>query len=91
MEAARALAELRTRAFGTANADLLEDVNTPRSPAMEADRTEIAKLEAAGTVLSGLAVEIVSAGPALPREEGRISVRATVSTSGYTEREAAGA
>ncbi|MET4062088.1 serine/threonine protein kinase [Arthrobacter sp. UYP6] len=88
--AARALAELRSRAFGAADADLLEGVNAPRSPAMETDQAEIAKLEAAGTVLSGLAVEVLSAGPALPRQEGRVSVRAAVSTSGYTESEPGG-
>ena len=88
--AARALAELRSRAFGAADADLLEGVNAPRSPAMETDQTEIAKLEAAGTVLSGLAVEVLSAGPALPRQEGRVSVRAAVSTSAYTESEPGG-
>ncbi|WP_104103003.1 protein kinase [Arthrobacter sp. 08Y14] len=89
--AARALAELRARAFTAADAELLTDINAPRSPAMAADQAEISKLEASGTVLSGLEVEIVSAGPAVPGEEGRVSIRAAVSTSAYAERDARGA
>ncbi|MBO0895021.1 protein kinase domain-containing protein [Arthrobacter sunyaminii] len=89
--AARALAELRARAFTAADAELLTDINVPRSPAMQADQAEISKLEASGTVLSGLAVEIVSAGPAVPGQEGKVSLRAAVSTSAYAERDARGA
>ncbi|MCC3270539.1 serine/threonine protein kinase [Arthrobacter gengyunqii] len=90
VQAARALAELRARAFTAADADLLTGINTPRSPAMQADQAEISKLEAAETVLSGLAVEVVSAGPAVPGQDGRVSVRAAVSTSAYAERDARG-
>lgn len=89
--AVRALAELRARAFTAADAALLTDINVPRSPAMEADQSEISKLEVSGTVLSGLAVKIVSAGPAVPGQEGRVSIRAAVSTSAYAERDARGA
>lgn len=90
VRAAAALAELRARAFSTADAGRLDGVNLPGSSAMEADRAEVAKLEAAGTVLSGLAVEVLSAGPALPGEGGRFSVPAAVSTSAYAERDAHG-
>ena len=90
VEAVRALAELRARAFAAADAGLLTGINAPRSPAMQADQAEISKLEAAGTVLSGLAVEVVSAGPAVPGQEGRVSLRAAVSTSAYAERDARG-
>ncbi|MDN3483131.1 protein kinase [Arthrobacter sp. APC 3897] len=89
--AVRALAELRARAFAEADAALLKDINAPRSPAMQADQAEIAKLQAAGTELSGLAVEIVSAGEAVPEPEGRVSIGAVVSTSAYAERDARGA
>ena len=88
--AAGALAELRARAFSAADAGLLTRVNLAESPAMAADRAEIAKLEAAGTVLSGLAVEVLAAGPPLPGEAGRVTVPAAVSTSAYAEREAGG-
>ena len=88
--AAGALAELRARAFSTADAALLDGVNVPDSSAMLADRAEIAKLEAAGTVLAGLSVEVLSAGPAVPGEAGRVSVPAAVSTSAYAERDAQG-
>ncbi|WP_342025193.1 protein kinase [Arthrobacter citreus] len=88
--AAGALAELRARAFSTANAELLDGVNIPGSSAMITDRAEIAKLAAAGTFLSGLSVEILSAGPVLPGEAGRVSLPAAVSTSAYAERDAGG-
>lgn len=88
--AAGALAELRARAFSAADAGLLTGVNLAESAAMAADRAEIAKLEAAGTVLSGLAVELLTAGPPLPGEAGRVMVPAAVSTSAYAEREAGG-
>lgn len=88
--AAGALAELRARAFSAADAGLLTGVNLAESPAMAADRAEIAKLEAAGTVLSGLAVEVLAAGPPLPGERGRVTVPAAVSTSAYAERETGG-
>ena len=57
---------------------------------MQADQAEISKLDVAGTVLSGLAVEVVSAGPASPGQDGRVSIRAAVSTSAYAERDARG-
>lgn len=90
VQAARALAELRARAFSAADREQLNNVNAPRSPAMETDQEEIGKLKASGTVLAGLGVEIVSAEPLRPGPEGRISVRAGVSTSAYEERDAGG-
>lgn len=90
VQAARALAELRARAFSAADREQLNSVNAPRSPAMETDQEEIGKLKASGTVLSGLGVEIVPAEPARPGPEGRVSVRAGVSTSAYEERDAGG-
>lgn len=90
VQAARALAELRARAFSAADREQLNSVNAPRSPAMERDQEEIGKLKALDTVLFGLGVEIVSAEPARPGPEGRVSVRAGVSTSAYEERDAGG-
>ena len=87
VQAVRALAEWRVRAFSAADADLLGKINVPGSPAMETDQAEIAKLEAAGTGLTGLIVEVLPAGPAVPGPDGRARVRAAVSTSAYAEQD----
>ncbi|MGY1813106.1 serine/threonine-protein kinase [Blastococcus sp. SYSU D00820] len=56
------LAELydrRAQAFGTAEAEALDDVYTPDSPLLVADRAAVAALAAAGEVLGGFAPEVV--------------------------------
>lgn len=94
VQAVTALAELRVRAFSTADAGLLDWVNAPGSPAMEADLAEITKLRDGGRRLAGLAVEVVP-GPPSGSSAGSVSgdrrlVPAQVSTSGYAERDAGG-
>ena len=87
-----ALAELRSRAFSTADPALLDYVNAPGSEALQADQEQIGRLVAEGHTLSGLRTQVTvvdgsgTAGVAAATAE--LQVRLQV--SGYTEVDGAG-
>ena len=95
--AVQGLVGLRATAFRTADSGLLNAVNAFGSPAMAADAGELEKLVQAGTVLAGLEVTLdkVALSGQLPpgaaaAEGQRVSVTVTVTTSAYSETDAAG-
>ncbi|MGF9662950.1 serine/threonine-protein kinase [Arthrobacter crystallopoietes] len=87
--AVEGLTWLRTEALLTRDARLLAQVNAEGSPAMAADREVIAALEEREHRFSGLSVE-VSHAAVVSRAGGVVEVAATVTTSGFEQRDAGG-
>ncbi|MCC9175030.1 serine/threonine-protein kinase [Arthrobacter sp. zg-Y179] len=93
-EALPALAELRSRAFSSADPALLHYVNAPGSEALQADQDQVARLAAEGQALSGLAMEVsVVSGSwtAPPQGTATAELRVRMQVSGYTQVDSAGA
>jgi len=87
--AVEGLTWLRTEALLARDARLLAQVNAEGSPAMAADRQVIAALEEREHRFSGLSVE-VSHAAVVSRAAGVAEVAATVTTSGFEQRDAGG-
>ncbi|MCQ1995909.1 serine/threonine-protein kinase [Arthrobacter sp. zg-Y1171] len=90
-----ALAELRSRAFASADPSLLQYVNAPGSEALQADQEQVARLAAEGHALSGLVMEaaVVDGSGAAPAAQGTATAELHVRlrVSGYTQVDSAGA
>ncbi|GLB66179.1 serine/threonine-protein kinase [Arthrobacter mangrovi] len=87
--AVQGLTWLRTEALVARDARLLDQVNAEGSPAMAADREVIAALEERDHRFSGLSVD-VSHAAVVSRASGAARVAATVTTSGFEQRDAVG-
>jgi serine/threonine protein kinase len=90
LEAAHALAELRSLAIATADDELLNHVNVPDSLADRSDRETVAELRAAGLVLEGFATTLGRAVLAPGSSKDRAVVNFAAATSAYSERYADG-
>ena len=90
LDAAHALAELRSLAIATVDDELLNHVNVPDSSAERSDRETVAELRAAGIVLEGFATSLEGAVLAPGSSKDRAVVRAAAATSAYSERDAGG-
>lgn len=100
-----ALAELRSRAFASADPGLLEHINAPGSEALQADQDQVGRLVRDGHVLRGLEMQVSvlepiaaagTAGPAairLPDTSGRpetAELRVLLEVSGYAQTDSGG-
>ncbi|MCC3290750.1 serine/threonine protein kinase [Arthrobacter sp. zg-Y1110] len=94
-QALPALAELRSRAFTSADPALLHYVNAPGSEALQDDQEQIARLAAEGHALSGLVTEVavVDGSGAARAAQGTATaeLRVRMQVSGYTQVDSAGA
>ncbi|MCC9145074.1 MULTISPECIES: serine/threonine-protein kinase [unclassified Arthrobacter] len=90
-QALPALAELRSRAFRTADPALLNDVDAPGSEALLADREQIGKLSAAGHTLDGLVMEVSVLDQAAPDGTADAELRVHTKVAPYRQVDRAGA
>jgi serine/threonine protein kinase len=90
LDAAHALAELRSLAIAGADDELLKHVNIPDSLAERSDRETVAELRAAGIVLEGFATSLRRAVLAPGSSKDRAVVSAAATTSAYSEHDVGG-
>ena len=95
-QALPALAALRARAFATADPGLLEHVDAPGSPALQADRGQLGRLVRDGHLLRGLTMEVAvrasdaSSGTGIvdPAGDAAVKLRVAAATSAYSVEDA---
>ena len=95
-QALPALAALRARAFATADPGLLEHVDAPGSPALQADREQLGRLVRDGHLLRGLTMEVAvrasdaSSGTGIvdPAGDAAVKLRVAAATSAYSVEDA---
>lgn len=96
-QALPALAALRARAFATADPGLLEHVDAPGSPALQADREQLGRLVRDGHLLRGLTMEVAvrasdaSSGTGIvdPAGDAAVKLRVAAAMSAYSVEDAA--